>query len=52
MLTTRVEGLDENFTMLAVLNIPRGGDSILSQISVENNPFVTVQGLELDIFLS
>ena len=49
MLTTTIDGLDQNFTMLAVLNIPRGSDPTFSPISVDTHPFDNVLGIGLNI---
>ena len=49
MLTTTIDGLDQNFTMLAVLNIPRGSDPTFSRISVDLNPGDNVPSFGLDI---
>ena len=49
MLTTTIDGLDQNFTMLAVLNIPRGSDPTFSPISVDTHPFDNVPGIGLNI---
>ena len=49
MLTTTIDGLDQNFTMLAVLNIPRGSDPTFSPISVDTNPFDNVLSFGLNI---
>ena len=49
MLTTTIDGLDQNFTMLAVLNIPRGSDPTYSPISVDTHPFDNVPGIGLNI---
>ena len=49
MLTTTIDGLDQNFTMLAVLNIPRGSDPTFSPISVDTNPVENVPSFGLNI---
>ena len=49
MLTTTIDGLDQNFTMLAVLNIPRGSHPTFSPISVDTQPFDNVLGIGLNI---
>ena len=49
MLTTTIDGLDQNFTMLAVLNIPRGSDPTFSPISVDTNPVDNVPSFGLNI---
>ena len=49
MLTTTIDGLDQNFTMLAVLNIPRGSDPTFSPISVDTNPVDNVLSFGLNI---